>query len=890
MQSSFRQRIFLAAAAAIGLFAVQATGARCESNDDVGRATLANGLRVVVVRNTLAPVVTAVLNYETGSDEQWVPGLAHATEHMMFRGSRTLSSSALMESIGITGGDLDADTTSTVTQYFFTVPSAYLDIALRAERSRATGLLMSQALWKQERGAITQEVQQDNSNAFYRLFVKMQNRIIGGTPYAKNTLGTVDDFAHNVNSTQLLKFYKEWYHPNNAVYVITGNVDPAQTIARVRALFGDVPSAKLPPRAPVRLAPLHAALYRDTSDQAFTGVAFGYRFPGSNSPDYAAGQILGDVLTSQRSIFGGLPFTGKALGTQFFTQDYPKVSVGVAFAAVPVTVPPQTIADEMRTILENYKKTGIPADLVEAAKLREISQLEFSVNSIEGQAFEWSQAIAVQGLSSPDDMISRFERITPADVDDVLRKYVDNRNAVVIYAVPKNSGTTSSGGEMAKENNQIPPTTHEPLPDWAQRILQNLSVPEQTIAPSDMTLSNGMRLIVQPERNTRTVVVSGSIDSNPQMQEPAGQEGIRDVTDSLFPYGTTTYDRIGLQTELDKIAATATAGTDFGVNVLSSHFERGVELLADEELHPAMRDADFKIVASQMVGGLTGEMTSPDHLTQVALNKALYPAGDPAQRFATPKSVSSLTLDDAKQWYAAAYRPDMTTVVVIGDTTPEAARALFERYFGGWKAAGPKPNVEFPTVPPSAPAQVHVPATGRVQSSVRLVETLGVVRSDPAWPQLQVANTVLTGGFYSSLLYHDLREIHGYVYDIDSRVSAGKTRATFGLDYGCDPKNVMPAQSQISGILTQLTQQPIAADRLLRSKALLMGEVPIREASYDGVTAQLLDYATLGLPLDQNLVDARAELSATAQSVREAIEKYVRPRGFVRVVTGPGPS
>jgi zinc protease len=889
MQSSFRQRFFFAAAAAVGLFAALGTSARCESND-VGRATLANGLRVVVVRNTLAPVVTAVLNYEAGSDEQWVPGLAHATEHMMFRGSQTLSSSALMESIGITGGDLDADTTSTVTQYFFTVPSAYLDIALRAERSRATGLLMSQALWKEERGAITQEVQQDNSNAFYRLFVKMQNRIIGGTPYAKNTLGTVGDFAHNVDSSQLLKFYKEWYHPNNAVYVITGNVDPAQTIARVRALFGDVPSAKLPPRAPVRLAPLHAALYRDTSDQAFTGVAFGYRFPGSNSPDYAAGQILGDVLTSQRSIFGGLPFTGKALGTQFFTQDYPKVSVGVAFAAVPVTVPPQTIAGEMRTILENYKKTGVPADLVEVAKLREISQLEFSGNSIEGQAFEWSQAIAVQGLSSPDDMISRFERITPADVDNVLRKYVDNRNAVVIYAVPKNSGATNSGGEMAKENNQIPPTTHEPLPDWAQRILQSLSVPEQTISPSDMTLSNGMRLIVQPERNTRTVVVSGSIDSNPQVQEPAGQEGIRDVTDSLFPYGTSTYDRIGLQTELDKIAATATAGTDFGVNVLSSHFERGVELLADEELHPAMRDADFKIVAGQMVGGLTGEMTSPDHLTQVALNKALYPAGDPAQRFATPKSVSALTLAEAKRWYSTAYRPDMTTVVVIGDTTPEAARALFERYFGGWKAAGPKPNVEFPAVPPSVAAQVHVPATGRVQSSVRLVETLGLVRSDPAWPQLQVANTVLTGGFYSSLLYHDLREIHGYVYDIESRVSAGKTRATFGLDYGCDPQNVTPAQAQISGILTQLTQAPIAADRLLRSKALLMGEVPIREASYDGVTAQLLDYATLGLPLDQNLVDARAELSATAQSVREAIEKYVRPQGFVRVVTGPGPN
>src|SRR5580698_11025320 len=174
---------------------------------DVASATLPTGLGVIVVRETLAPVATAMLNYQAGSDEQWIPGLAHATEHMMFRGSATLSSAQLMQAIVITGGDLDADTTNGVTQFYFTVPSAYLDVALRAERSRATGLLMTQALWQQERGAITQEVQQDNSDAFYRLFTKMQERLIGGTPYAKNTLGTVNDFAHKMDSTQIRRFY-----------------------------------------------------------------------------------------------------------------------------------------------------------------------------------------------------------------------------------------------------------------------------------------------------------------------------------------------------------------------------------------------------------------------------------------------------------------------------------------------------------------------------------------------------------------------------------------------------------------------------------------------------------------------------------------------------------
>jgi zinc protease len=856
---------------------------------DVARATLPNGLRVIVVRDTLAPVATAMLNYQVGSDEQWIPGLAHATEHMMFRGSATLSSSQLMDAVGITGGDFDAETQSGITQYYFTVPSAYLDIALRAERSRATGLLMSPQLWNQERGAITQEVQQDNSDAFYRLFIKMQQRLIGGTPYAKNTLGTVEDFAKNVTSAQLLKFYHAWYHPNNAIYVITGDVDPARTISEVKALFGDIPAAKLPARAPVRLGPLKGTIYHDTSDQSFTAVVLGYRFPGYDSPDYAAGEILSDVLSSQRSNFGGLPYTGKALATEFLSQAYGKAAIGIAFAAVPVTTPPGTIDRELRSILDAYKVAGVPPDLVAAAKLREVSQLEFNANSIEGLATEWSQAVAIQGLRSPDDMVAQFDRVTVEDVNRVLRTYLDNNRVVAAYAVPKNSGVTGSGsGELAKENNEIPPTTHEPIPTWAQRVLDHLSVPEQTLAPTDVTLSNGIRLIVQPEHISHTVVVAGEIHSNPSVQEPMGKDGVAGVAAGLLPYGTTTYDRLGLQAQLDAIAATTTAGTDFGLDVLSSHFERGVELLADEELRPALRASDFAIVRQQSVGQLVGEMTSPEHLAEVALNKALYPPGDPAQRFPTPKSVGTLTLDDVKTWVSAAYRADLTTIVVIGDITPDAAKSAFEKYFGGWKAAGPRPNVDVPPVPPNSPSQVNVPANGRVQSSVRMVETLPIVRADPAWAQLELANAVLTGGFYSSLLYHDLREVHGYAYAVDSRVAAGRIRATFNLGYACDPVNIVPAEVQVKAVLTQLQRQLIESSRLQRSKALLIGEVPIREASYDGVTGQLLEYATLDLPLNQNVVDARAELEASAASVQAALARYVRPNGFVRVVTGPG--
>ena len=883
-------KIRIAIVAAIVAASLAVAAPASASSLTVTRATLPNGLRVIVVRDPLAPVVSTILNYEAGSDEQTIDGEAHALEHMMFRGSSSLSSSQLMDTVSLTGGDFDADTEDQVTQYFFTVPSQYLDIALHLERSRASGLTLAPDQWAQEREAITQEVTQDNSNAISRLFVKMQQRMLAGTPYAKNGLGTVYGFAHQVNTNALRTFYSTWYHPNNAVYIIVGDVDGPSTIAKVKALWSDLPAAKLPVRPAVKLEPLTAKVFRDLSDLPYTLVLDGYRLPGYDSPDYAASQILQDVLSSQRGDLYGLTAAGKALETTFESATYRKAAIGVAIGVVPVSVKPEVIDQEMRAVIDNYRKTGMPDDLVQAAKQREISQLAFAGNSIEDLAFGWSEAVAVQGLGSPDDMAAAFDRVTVADVDRVLRTYLNNGNVIAAYAVPKNAGAASGGGGgPGKEDNMVPPKTHEPLPSWAQDILKNLKVPNKTLDPTSMTLANGIRLIVQPESITPTVVVSGKIENNPFMQEPSDQRGINQITTALFPFGTTTYNRVQYQAELDKISATVGAGTNFSLSVLSKDFDRGVQLLADQELHPAFNAKAFAVVKSQSVGQMQGEVTSPDYLAGVALADALYPAGDPYRTFPTVKTASAVTLDDVKAWYAAAYRPDLATIVVIGDITPDAARASIERYFGAWSATGSKPKTEAPVVALNAASQVVVPAQGRVQSSVQLVELNNLRRTDPDWAPLQVANAALTGGFYSSILYHDLREVHGYAYSVGSAVRTGKTRSTFSVTYACDPQNIVPAEQAVIADLQHLQTTPLADVDLLRAKALLLGEVPIQQASYDGVTGIFLRYSGLGLPLDQYSIDAQNYLNTTAPQLQAAFTKWIRPSDFVRIVTGPGP-
>ena len=167
----------------LGAAAAPAAGIEGIDRPNVLRATLENGLQVVVVRSPLAPVVTVVMNYLVGSREapEAFPGMAHAQEHMMFRGSPGLSADQLSDIIALMGGMFNADTQETVTQYFFTVPSEDLDAALHIEAIRMRGVLDSERLWKQEKGAIEQEVTRDLSDPEYVFYTKLVASMFKGT-------------------------------------------------------------------------------------------------------------------------------------------------------------------------------------------------------------------------------------------------------------------------------------------------------------------------------------------------------------------------------------------------------------------------------------------------------------------------------------------------------------------------------------------------------------------------------------------------------------------------------------------------------------------------------------------------------------------------------------
>jgi zinc protease len=856
------------------------------------RAELQNGMRVVIVRNTLAPVVTTMVNYLVGSVEAppGFPGMAHAQEHMMFRGSPGLSADQLAGIIAAMGGNFNADTQQTITQYFLTVPSADLDAALRIEAIRMRGVLDSEKLWGQERGAIEQEVAQDYSSPEFIFYTKLLADMFKGTPYEESPLGTVASFDKTTGA-MLQKFHETWYTPNNAILVVVGDVEPEKALSAIKAHFGPIPPKKLPARPAFHLAPVKVETIRLKTDESYGLAIIAFRLPGYASPDHPACRVLADALSSQRGALFGLVPEGKALYAGFSLDTMPQAGLGYALAAFPKGADAEGLVKEMRAILAESLKKGLPADLVEAAKRTRRTKAELKKNSVLGLAETWSEALALEGKESPEDIVAAIEKVSVDDVNAAARKYLDMEHAVVSILTPESSGKATPGRTGGPKVESFTPAHVKPvkLPAWAEKALNRLEMPKSAVNPTVTIFPNGLKLIVQPESVSDTVCVYGRVRSESDMETPKGKKGVDEVLEQLFSYGSAPLDRVAFQKALDEIGAQESAGADFSLKVLAGHFDRGVRLLADNELNPGLPAAAFTVVRQQVAATAAGRLESPDYLTKKALAEALFPKGDPALREATPESIASLSLDDVRAYYRKVFRPDLTTIVVMGKVTPETAREVIEKYFGAWKAEGPQPETFLPAVPPNRPSSAGVPDRSRVQAEVVLAQTVGLTRSDPEYYALELGNHVLGGAFYATRLFRDLREETGLVYTVSSTFDVGVTRSIYSVTFGCDPKNVERATAIVMHDLRQMQANPVPPEELGRAKALLLREIPLSQSSVDRIAEKLIYLSTHFLPLDEPVLAAQKYVALSAGEVQAAYARWLRPGDLVRVVEGPPP-
>ena len=873
----FRAAILLAAAVLLSVSGCATLSPSSTADKDVLRATLDNGLQVVIVHNPLAPVVTQQVTYLAGANQSpaGFPGMAHAQEHMMFRGSPGLNADQLSAITAQLGSDTNAYTTSTTTTYYFTVPAGDLDLTLRIEALRMAGVDNSQADWEKERGAIEQEVARDNSSPMFVLQARARERVFAGTPYADTGLGTKDSFD-KTTAAMLTTFHDAWYAPNNALLVIAGDVNPPSVLSTVKELYGSIPRRPVPRKTPVAFQPVAPETFTSTTDQPYGFVSYTFRTPGYRSPDYAASQILAQTLNSPRGAISALSYEGKALGSGFFQQTFPDTGYATAWAAFPQGGDEKTLADDLKNAVMQLR-TGIPADLIDAEQRRVVLENELKGNSISGLAQLWTDAVALEGLGSPDQDVQRLKAVDAKAVNAAAASILDFDHAITLVLTPAPTGQSQQGGQEFGTPESFASTPEKPveLPPWAEAALTRLPHPDPLFTPTVYDLPNGLRLIVQPLSNSGAVSLFGSVRTNEDLQAPQGKEGVSDMLDALFDWGPRGMSRSEFEAAMDSIGADYSTGTGFSLQVLPEFFPRGVELLSRDLLDPSLPADAYASQKPLQVRQAAGKEQSPVYQFRLAVRKGLAPDGDPSLRRPTPRSIDGLTLDDVRAYHDAVVRPDVTTIVIMGKIDAVTARSIIEKYFGSWKASGPKPKLDFDPVPPSQPNDVYVSDPVRQQNEVVLAETLPLTYEDPLHYALALGNEFLGGDSFASPLYSELRVKRGLVYSVGSSTDFGRTRSSFSLSFGASPDKVLEARQLALQLIRDMAAKPMTDQELHLAKAQSLRQIELTNQNASDIAGHWLGYSEEGLSLDRLYQVARSYESLTSAQIQNAFKKYI---------------
>jgi predicted Zn-dependent peptidase len=409
------------------------------------QAKLPNGLRVVISADHAAPVVSLVVDYDVGSrnEKPGKTGFAHLFEHLMFKGSQNVADGELAALVQNYGGDHNGQTDKDHTIYFEEVPSNQLDMVLFLEADRMKALALTKENLANQLEAVKEERRFRVDNQPYGKTSELLDTMAFQNFSNKHSvIGSMADLD-TASLEDFTGFYKTYYAPNNAVVSISGDVDPAATLEKVRRYFAAIPSAP-PPATLDSTEPPQKEEQRATVEDPLARLVLvdaGYHIPGGMGPDMDALSALASILGTGRSsrMYDSL-VRQQQLAVQIFT--------GASGSKGPTLF-----------YLEVIAAPGKPVPQVEAAMYAEVEKIK------NGPIQDWELEKARNGAkrslvgalrnslqratllaryavfyNDPGVINTRYERIaaiTAADVQRVARQYLVPANRTVVITTPK---------------------------------------------------------------------------------------------------------------------------------------------------------------------------------------------------------------------------------------------------------------------------------------------------------------------------------------------------------------------------------------------------------------------------------------------------------------------
>ena len=773
--------------------------------------TLPNGLRVLVHTDRKTPIVGVTTFYRVGSknEPKGHTGFAHLYEHLFFGGSENVPNyDEPLEAAGSTASN--GSTWYDRTNYVETVPKGALDLALFEESDRMGHLMgaLSQAKLDKQRGVVENEKRQDDNQPGGLVGYAIGEGLFPvGHPYRHATIGSMADIDA-ATLADVRRWYADHYGPNNAILVLTGDIDVATARPLVEKYYGDIPAG--PAVAPVAAGPvtLAAPASREMTDAVATlRLTRAWSGPGltaSDEPALDVGmRVLGGLASSRldNALVRGRQL---AVSVSADVEQHEQTSILAVAMEVKPGVDRKVAEAALDGEIARYLREGPSADELHRAAMQEVSANVAAMEKVGD--FGGKGSTLAEGLLYAGDAgwykaeLARVAALTPEQVRDAMRRWL-GRPVFALTLTPgerTEKGETMGGWGDEASRPAPPPDAKQPTPPLptgpprtkpAVAPVAGLTLP----AIEHARLSNGMAVTLAHHGTVPRVLVALSFDAGIAADADIGAgsaPGRQGLMLAALEEGTDAaggnLSATALREAEERLGASVSTaeGLDEStvtLDALSPNLAPSLALLADVVRHPAFAAADVARLKAQRQAELAEVLSSPMGLAARTLDPLLFgpkaPYGQPGDGLGNDAAIAAATPEALRAAHDRWLRPDLARITVVGDVTMAQALPLLERTFGDWHAPqSPPPAKAIDAAPPPvAPRIVVIDHPHSPQSVIRAGRVLalrGALAPGEA-PQdaAELANQVL-GNDFLSRLNSDLREDKGWSYGVHTQLRA----------------------------------------------------------------------------------------------------------------------
>lgn len=426
---------FLIAATTIGTFAQ-------EGHINFQEYDLPNGLHVILHEDTATPIVSVSVMYHVGSknEDPQRTGFAHFFEHLMFEGSQNIKREEYMKLVTENGGVLNANTTQDRTYYFEELPSNQEELALWMESERMLHLKIDSVGIETQRKVVKEEKKQRYSNDPYgqlidQVFVNMFSK----SPYRWTPIGK-DQYIDQAKYSEFMDFYKKYYVPNNAVLVIAGDINVAQTKQWIEKYFGSIPKGTQAITRPDMTEPKQSKEKRATfkaDGVQLPAVVLAYHIPPMGDSDYYALDMLTKILSQgSSSLFQKniVDKEEKAVGVGSFIYPLEGPGVAIMYGIASQGTTPKELEASMKKQISKVVNGEISDE--EFKKVQNQTEFEFATQNarIKGIAeLLATDYTYFKNAGLVNSELEKYQKVTREDLIRIAKKYLIPSNSLVLY-------------------------------------------------------------------------------------------------------------------------------------------------------------------------------------------------------------------------------------------------------------------------------------------------------------------------------------------------------------------------------------------------------------------------------------------------------------------------